>query len=134
MIDENRNEGGGDEEASHTQQIPFPVMTKVKIRPNGNNVLIAWRKESMAGELHLPAKMTSLKFISAKVLATGPECKMVKEGDVVVVALKGLVNGEDGVVVDGNRLFFTQEPVIIAVVEQVKDEGSKEEGLTPTPQ
>ncbi len=107
--------------ASHEPEmveIPFPVTNDIKFKPNGNNVQLAYVQEGerTEGGIVIPGSARKLDFITASVIAVGPKCELVKAGDRVVVALKGLVNGETGVMVDGRRFFFSQEQVILAVI------------------
>lgn len=111
----------------HVTEIPFELpknedaqeIKKVAdiVKPNGTNILLRRdQAEQTQGGIILPQKMKSLEFITATVLAKGPDCKFVKEGDRVLVASKALINGEVGIMVEGVRLYFTQEPLIVAVL------------------
>lgn len=95
----------------------------IRLRPNGVNVQLAIEHKPLKkGDIILPGNVKGLEFITAVVIAAGPECKMVKSGDRVVVAAKGLVNGERGIEVDGHRVFFTQEQVIVAVIDALPEQ------------
>jgi len=123
---ENEVQGGGNE--TYSQEIPFPggisapiesapQLTPISIRPNGQNILIQYEKPEKAGEIFLPNKAQGLEFIVALVSEVGKDCKFVKKGDAVILAAKAIVNGEKGIQIGANRLFFTQEPLVVAVVD-----------------
>jgi hypothetical protein len=129
MIEENQNtpeqepavEGDTHqpETEMHATEIAFPTPKRLTIRPNGVNVLLFLDEApTTQGGIHLPQKMKSLDFITATVLAKGPDCKFVKDGDRIIVALKALINQEGGILVGGAKLFFTQENLVIAVIEE----------------
>ena len=131
MIDQNNPEGGppaeneieGDthtpETDLHTQQIPFPTPKRLTIRPNGVNVLLFLDEEPDTKEgIIIPKNAKRLDFVTATVLARGPDCKFLKDGDRIIVALKALINGESGMVVGGAKLYFTQENLVIAVIDE----------------
>lgn len=119
MIQPNNPEESASPEQPELVEIPFPATNGTKFKPNGNNVQLAYvpQGDRTEGGVIIPGHAVKLEFITASVIAVGPKCEVVKPGDRVVVALKGLVNGEKGVSVDGRRFFFTQEQVILAVVE-----------------
>lgn len=124
---ENTIEGDTHEPESemHAQEIKFPgaedggapALTPITIRPNGVNILIQYEKPEKAGEIFLPNQAKGLEFIVALVLEVGPDCKFVKKRDAVILAAKAIVNGDKGVQIGGNRLFFTQENLIVAIID-----------------
>lgn len=109
--------------AGEDVKIPFDASSVLPpevadiVKPNGVNVLLRLdQAPTMQGMIHLPQAMKSLEFITAGILAKGPECKFVQVGDRVVVARKAIINGDAGIVLEGVRLHFTQENLIVAVV------------------
>lgn len=101
-------------------------------KPNGVNILLQIESSpGVQGGLHLPQKMTSLEFVTAKVLAKGPDCKVAKVGQRFIVALKAIINGEKGIVIEGVRLFFTQENLVVCFIEE-PEAGDAAPALTPT--
>lgn len=92
-----------------------------RLRPNANNIWIDYtpdKGDKMEGGIVIPGKARKLEFVTAIVIEKGPECKFVEKGDQIIVAAKGIINGEAGIVVDGRRYFATQEPLVVAVVEK----------------
>lgn len=94
-----------------------------RLRPNANNIWIDYtpdKGDKIEGGVIIPGRARKLEFVTAVVIEKGPECKFVKEGDRIIVAAKGIINGEAGILVEGRRYFATQEPLVVAVVEEVK--------------
>ena len=124
---ENTIEGDTDspETELHSQEIKFPgaqdggapVLAPIAIRPNGVNILIQYERPEKAGEIFLPNQAKGLEFIVAVVLEVGPDCKFVKRGDAVILAAKAIVNGDKGVQIGVNRLHFTQENLVVAIID-----------------
>jgi len=111
MIDQNP-EGG-----SHLTEIPFPTATTNKYRPNGNYVRVAYTRENAKGGIIMPLQAKPMDFVLVMVLDIGLDIKLVKKGDRCLVAMKGLINGEQGVMIDGEQTWWTQENLIVTVVE-----------------
>lgn len=120
MIEDNNPPDSSSDEGI---QIPFdasailPPQVADIVKPNGLNILLRLdQMPTMAGNIHLPQKMKSLEFVTATALAVGPECKVVKVGNRVLVAIKAIINGEQGIPLEGVKLYFTQENLVVAVV------------------
>lgn len=125
MIDPNPNEGGsesGAQEAAPESNIIQlgQMVAPLRLRPNANNVWLDYRPpgETKEGGIIVPGSARKLDFVTARVLAKGPDCRMVKEGDKILVAAKGIVNGEQGILIEGRRVYVTQEQIIVAVIDE----------------
>lgn len=114
---ENPNPEGGTATEIPFPGAPTPPEVAEIVKPNGLNVLLRLDGlPTMQGGIHLPQKMQNLEFITATVLAIGPECKFVKKGSRVLVAYKAIINGSAGIPLEQVKLFFTQENLIVAVI------------------
>lgn len=112
MIDPNPPEGGN----TNLTELKFPA-TGLKFRLAANWLRINYPKTDMIGLIHKPIQMKELDFAVVTVLDIGPDCKFVKVGDRVLVSIKGIINQQNGVIVDGTVQFFTQENLVVTVVE-----------------
>lgn len=121
-----RNEIVGDTDIaeSHLTEIPFPLPAGNKYRPNGNYVRVAYTKETIKGGIIVPMQAKPLDFVLVTVLDVGIDIKLVKKGDRVLVAMKGIINGEQGVMIDGEQTHWTQENLIVTVVERAAVTGA----------
>ena len=84
-----------------------------KYRPYGHILQLDWQKQTMIGGLHLPQNMKKLPFYRVRVIACGPECKLVKPEDHVLIPAQMIQEATW----DGNSAYFTGENQILAVVE-----------------
>lgn len=84
-------------------------------KPYGHIIQLDWEVPTMAGGLHLPdsAKQKHLPFYRVPVLEVGPECKMVKKGDHVIIPSQVILTAKW----DGYTAYFSSEDKILAVVE-----------------
>jgi co-chaperonin GroES (HSP10) len=98
-------------------EIPFTLKPggkqPPKCQPYGHILQLDWTPEKMIGGIHLPENMKKMPFYSVKVIAVGPECKLVKEGDNVLLPAQMIQEATW----DGNRAFFTGENQILCVVK-----------------
>lgn len=117
MIHPHDQSGGEAPSASQLHEITFEIPKALKFTPCGNNILLGYKKPEKAGTIHLPTQAKQLDTIICDVLAVGPECKFVKVGQRVLILTKALVGGPEGLTVEGRKVFFTQEQVLISVVE-----------------
>jgi hypothetical protein len=88
------------------------------VKPNGNNILVAYQKAEKAGDIHLPGQARSLDFVVVNVLEVGPEVKDIEKGDRIIIAIKALINGERGMDIEGRKLYFTQSNLVVGRVFQ----------------
>lgn len=93
---------------------PAPVL---KFRPVANHLILQYQRPGKVGEIIMPIQMKALDTIICEVLAVGPDCKQVKAGERVLILTKALVGGPNGLLVEGQSVFVTQEQTVIAVVE-----------------
>ena len=104
------------QEGGTAQQIPFPGVAP-KYLPAGNNLLLDYQKPTMAGSIILPHQAKELDTIVATVLAKGPKCEHIQVGQRVCILTKALIGGVNGLMVEGRRIYLTQEQTVITVVE-----------------
>lgn len=144
MIDQNpdggsspKNEIVGDTDAaeSHLTEIAFPSQagTGNKYRPNGNYVRVAYTKETRKGGIIVPMQAKPMDFVLVTVLDVGPDTKGVEKGDRVLVAMKGIINGEQGVMIDGEQTWWTQSNLIVTVVQRGASAGTGQSELATPP-
>lgn len=115
MLNPNSPEESAASEQPETHESFIQLVPPLNFQPNGLNILTDYAKPEMAGEFVLPQNAKSLEFVTANVVAIGKDCKFVEKGDRILFAAKALVNGDKGIVVDGRRLFVTQENLVIGV-------------------
>ena len=120
MIQENNPDGGVHGDLAPAETFPGAVQApeELTFKPNSNYIWLDHEKALKVGEIFLPNKAKGLEWMTAKVLAAGPECKCVAAGDEVLLATKGCVGGDDGVLLRGSRFFFTQENMVVAVIRK----------------
>lgn len=107
----------------HMTEIPFAGVANLgapqgpKYRPFGHIMRLDWEPQTMVGGLHLPQKMKTLPFYRVRVLDVGPDVKMVKAGDWVImpsqVILTAKWDDESG---RPHTAYFSSEDKILAVV------------------
>src|SRR5688572_25468233 len=109
------------EGSAHVQEIPFPAgiisgAATPKYIPCGNNLLLDYQKPANVGGIIMPQKAKQLETIVTRVTAIGPDVKdKTLVGKRVVILAKALIGGEEGLMVDGRRVYLSQEQVLIAV-------------------
>lgn len=115
---ENPNTDGGAPEGTVISMpgIKLPSVFK----PVSNYIQIDYRRNGSAGGIVMPGNAKPLEFVTARVLAVGPDCKTVQKGDKIVVATKGIHGGDNGITIDGEKAYFTQESLVVAVVAEPK--------------
>lgn len=64
----------------------------------------------------------NLNFMTCRVVAVGPECKMCKVGDMVLLAKEGLVRAPH----NGDNPMFIEERRVISIVELVAPEAAEQ--------
>lgn len=117
MIQPTEEAGGG------KNKLPFTLVTgelpeaKFIVKPNSNYIWLRYEQPKIKGGIHIPGSAKGLDWISGVVIAKGPDCKFVKKDDRVVLATKGMVGGESGMVVDGFRFHMTQENMVVGVLK-----------------
>lgn len=121
MIDTNESQVGNDALEGKTGYPEFTgevieFAKKQTFTPNADYILLDYEPAKMAGSIVLPNVAKGLQWVTAKVVKVGPLVKFIKEGDGVVLAVPGIVEQNKGVIVNGERVFFTQEKNILAVV------------------
>lgn len=121
MIQPEENAGGDTAPEMHESTVPFTLhtnlnATKPVYKPYGEILQLDWTPQEQIGGIVIPkqsqAKM-GLPFFRVKVLAAGPDCKMVKVGDYVIIPQQVILHAKW----DGDLAFFTSENKIVAVVE-----------------
>lgn len=109
MIDE-INEGG------HLQEIPFQKSGDApKYRCYGEIIQLDWTPPTF-GNLVIPEKSQAkmgLPFFKIKVIAAGPDCKLVKVGDHVLMPQQVILKAQW----DGGLAYFSSESKILGIVE-----------------
>ncbi len=104
----------------HEATVPFTLhtnlsATKPTYKPYGEIIQLDWTPQENIGGIVIPQKSQAkmgLPFFKVKVLAVGPECKMVKVGDHVIIPQQVILHAKW----DGDLAFFTSENKIVAVV------------------
>lgn len=116
MINLDLQEGGLEDPVA---MFPSPISGNPirKYIPVSNHILLHYEKPTKAGLIQLPGQMKPLDTIVCPVLAVGPDCEQIKAGQRVLILTRALVGGPDGLLVEGQRIFITQEHVIISIVE-----------------
>lgn len=120
MIQPSDQDGGsGQPEPSNEIEIPFPggvVRPKPKYRCTRDIILLDWEPKTMQGGIIIPEKSQKamqLSFYSIPVIAAGPECKVVKSGDNVLLPAEAILR----VPYDGHVAYFCNEHKVLAVVD-----------------
>lgn len=118
MIEPHTPEESSAQPETHESFLQIDVPEKnQKLRPHGNYIWLKYEKPATIGGIIMPGKAKGLDWITAEVIAVGPDCKSTKAGDRVILATKGLVGGEDGIFVAGQRWHLTQENMCVGAVE-----------------
>lgn len=130
MIEENNPNGGsptenevvGDtspaETELHAVEVPFALPEKtMKFIPCADFIQLDVPVTKDEGGIIVPGVAKSASLITAKVLAKGPRCEQVKEGDIVLMMASGIMGGAAGSIIDGRRVYFTQEKYLLSVVD-----------------
>ena len=89
-----------------------PDGTPWSYRPYGHILQLDWKPQTMIGGIHLPQNMKKMPFYRVRVIACGPECKLVKPEDHVLIPAQMIQEATW----DGNSAYFTGENQILAVV------------------
>lgn len=85
-----------------------------RYKPYGEIIQLAWEPVEMVGGLHLPKNAKAhLPFYRVEVLEAGPDAKLVKKGDWVIVPSQVILTCKW----DGHTAYFTSENKVLAVVE-----------------
>jgi hypothetical protein len=93
--------------------IAFPGMkSSKKYRPIGDYIRVEYSPSTQEGGIVLPGKV-QMEFVTCTALECGPECKVAKGGDSLLLATKAIMKTQH----DGLLTFFTKESAILAVVE-----------------
>lgn len=109
--------GAGASIETHESFLQIPPLKTTKFKPNSNYIRLDYEKPDKVGEIIMPGQAKGLEWITATALDVGPECKVVQKGDKVLLASKGMVNGANGILVEGRVTFWSQENMIIGVLE-----------------
>ncbi len=110
---------GGKKSAGTEIEIPFPgglVKKPVKYRCTRDIIQLDWEPQSSIGGIIIPEKSQQamkLSFYTIPVLAAGPDCKVVKEGDNVLLPSEAILR----VAYEGRVVYFCNEMKVLAVVE-----------------
>lgn len=102
-------------------EIPFPgggaIRPKPAYRPCRDIIQLDWEPKSSIGGIIIPEKAQQgmkLSFYSIPVLAAGPDCKVVKAGDSVLLPSEAILR----VQYDGQVVYFCNEMKVLAVIEE----------------
>lgn len=106
---------------THKSIIPLPGFDgpkpAMKYRPCRDIIQLDWEPMSSIGGIIIPEKAQQgmkLSFYSIPVLAAGPDCKVVKEGDNVLLPSEAILK----VQYDGRVVYFCNEMKVLAVIEE----------------
>lgn len=114
MIDHPNPEGGSE---LHAVEIPFEApAAPMKFLPIADFLQLDVPKARNEGGIIIPGMPAGAALITADVIAHGPDCKMAKTGNTVLMVANGIMGGSQGAMIDGRRCFFTQEKYLLAVV------------------
>lgn len=95
-----------------------PAKGAVRFEPIGDYIQLDYEKPAKIGQLFVPEKMKKdiMEFITAGVLACGPNCKQVKPGDTILCGTAALLTISAGGGAAGFVMTLTKEDKILAVV------------------
>ena len=105
----------------HESPVPFTLhtnlsATKPTYKCYGEILQLDWTPQDNIGGIHIPKASQAkigLPFFKVKVLAAGPDCKLAKKGDWVLLPQQVILHAKW----DSDLAFFTSENKILAVVE-----------------
>lgn len=105
MIEPTETEGG--------KTVLFTVAGGVpSYRPCSDFLHIEAQNHEMAGNIVLPQGSRAVDFTDAKVIKAGPECKWVKDGDRILVAVQAIMNIKH----EGKVAQFTKESSLVTII------------------
>jgi co-chaperonin GroES (HSP10) len=86
-------------------------------KPYGHIIQLDWSPEEVSGGIHIPksAQRPNLPFYRVQVLAVGPDVKLVKQGDWVLLPSQVILTAKW----DGHTAYFSSEDKILGVVDLV---------------
>lgn len=124
MIEPHSPEEAAAQPETHESFLQIAPLKPMKFKPNSNYIRLDYTKAEKVGEIYMPQSAKGLKWVVSVALECGPDCKLVKPGDSVILAYRGLVNAEhgDGIVKIGSQeTAWTQENMIIAVLDHATE-------------
>lgn len=108
-------------EVSGGVEIPFDASslgsgTPLQFQPYGDFIHLDYQKPTMAGMIHLPDQAKAPELIIVPIIAAGPDCKQAKAGGKVLLMAKAMMGGEQGAILSGKRIYWTQEKFVVAIL------------------
>lgn len=94
-----------------------PAKTK-RLRPMQDYLQIESIEPNKVGEIYLPEKQGVMTYVEARVIECGPDCKVVKQGDVIMFAVGAMLTIPQML---SRPIRMTKEDKILCVVEEEKE-------------
>jgi co-chaperonin GroES (HSP10) len=111
-------EAGAPAESTIIHLGTMPTKARLKFQPTADFIQVKYQAETKVGGVFIPGQAKPRDYVVVEVIAVGPDCKKVKAGDRVIISTNGIHGKADGILVDGVRVHFTQERVVLAVVDE----------------